>query len=264
MPIITLTTDFGLDNYLNAVAKGLLLKSNPHSTVLELSCCVDAFNMMQTAYIVKSSFPNFARGTHHVILSGLYNQSINELLIVYYQSQYFYFFDNGLAPLLFETKYKVHSIKLNELFVYNLPSILDSFAIAINAIDKKIEMATFTKNYDLQINKREIENIIHENEIIAQVIYIDSFKNVVVNITKVEFEKIRRNRNFTIGFVKNESIQIISTDYRDVNIGRKVAFFNSAGFLEIAVRGGKASDLFGFELGENANDVYKTVIIKFE
>jgi S-adenosyl-L-methionine hydrolase (adenosine-forming) len=86
---------------------------------------------------------------------------------------------------------------------------------------------------------------------------------VVVNITKQEFELARKGRDFVIGFVKNESITSLSKDYRDVNIGRKVCFFNSAGYLEIAVRGGPASDLFGFELGEDTNDVYKNVFIKF-
>jgi hypothetical protein len=34
--------------------------------------------------------------------------------------------------------------------------------------------------------------------------------------------------------------------------------------MELAVRGGNASELFGFETGEQVDDIYKTIKIFFE
>lgn len=79
----------------------------------------------------------------------------------------------------------------------------------------------------------------------GQIIFVDRFENVVVNITRTEFEEQRKGRNFKIVFRRDEVIDTISNTYADVNEGDKVALFNSAGYLEIAINKGNAAGLFG-------------------
>ena len=67
----------------------------------------------------------------------------------------------------------------------------------------------------------------------GQIIFIDNFENVIVNITKEEFEEQRKGRSFKIVFKRDEVIDKISETYADVPEGEKLAFFNSAGYLKL-------------------------------
>jgi hypothetical protein len=69
----------------------------------------------------------------------------------------------------------------------------------------------------------------------------------VVNITREQFEEQRKGRSFRIVFKRNEIIDRISQTYADVAEGEKLALFNSAGYLEIAINKGNAAGLFGLQ-----------------
>jgi S-adenosyl-L-methionine hydrolase (adenosine-forming) len=81
----------------------------------------------------------------------------------------------------------------------------------------------------------------------GQIIFIDNFENVIVNITRDEFEEQRKGRGFRIVFKRNESIERISETYADVPLGEKLALFNSANYLEVAIHKGNAAGLFGLQ-----------------
>jgi S-adenosyl-L-methionine hydrolase (adenosine-forming) len=94
-----------------------------------------------------------------------------------------------------------------------------------------------------------------------------------LNITREQFELQRRNRSFRIEFRRNEHIERISETYADVPEGEKLALFNSAGYLEVAINKGNAAGLlFGLHgYKEQANNTYlqnrlfyQTVKIFFE
>lgn len=86
-----------------------------------------------------------------------------------------------------------------------------------------------------------------DNWIEGQILFIDNFENVVVNITHEEFEEQRKGRSFRIVFKRDEVIDKISEAYADVAEGEKLALFNSAGYLEIAMNKGNAAGLFGLQ-----------------
>jgi S-adenosylmethionine hydrolase len=100
---------------------------------------------------------------------------------------------------------------------------------------------------------------------------IDKFQNVIVNITVQDFEAARRGRRFKIVVLGGTFIETISDHYADVSEGEKLAFFNEAGYLEIAINKGYAASLFG--LGEfptsggapqGRRQYYQTVKVYFE
>ena len=66
-------------------------------------------------------------------------------------------------------------------------------------------------------------------------------------ITREEFEERRKGRSFRIVFKRDEQIDRISESYADVGEGEKLALFNSAGYLEIAIQKGNAAGLFGLQ-----------------
>ncbi len=103
----------------------------------------------------------------------------------------------------------------------------------------------------------------------GQILFIDHFENIIVNITHDQFEEQRRGRSFKIIFKRDEVINVISETYANVKEGEKLALFNSAGYLEIAINKGNAAGLFGLQGFTGRTDTqqtrlfYQTVRIQF-
>jgi S-adenosylmethionine hydrolase len=97
------------------------------------------------------------------------------------------------------------------------------------------------------IEKNELRPVLADSYMEGQIIFIDNFENVIVNITRDEFEEQRKGRGFRIVFKRNESIERISETYADVPLGEKLALFNSANYLEVAIHKGNAAGLFGLQ-----------------
>ena len=93
------------------------------------------------------------------------------------------------------------------------------------------------------IEKNPLRPAVGDDWIDGQIIFIDNFENVIVNITRHEFEELRKGRGFKINFKRDEVIDHISETYADVPEGEKLALFNSAGYLEIAINKGNAAGL---------------------
>ena len=70
---------------------------------------------------------------------------------------------------------------------------------------------------------------------------------MVIIITLKEFTEHRKGRKFKIVFKRNEIIDVISTNYTSVTETEKLAWFNSAGYLEISLRNGNIAGLFGLQ-----------------
>jgi S-adenosylmethionine hydrolase len=110
-----------------------------------------------------------------------------------------------------------------------------------------------------------------DNYIEGQILMIDRFLNVIVNITKDQFEAQRKGRSFKIVLLRDAFIEKISQHYGEVPEGEKLAFFNESGYLEVAINKGYAAPLFG--LGEysgsgpylhDKRQYYQTVKVFFE
>ncbi|MBU3713604.1 MAG: SAM-dependent chlorinase/fluorinase, partial [Ferruginibacter sp.] len=134
---------------------------------------------------------------------------------------------------------------------------------------KKIEELG-NANVDIKI-KNPLRPSVGDDWIEGHIIYIDAFENVVVNIRKDDFELHRKGRKFSIVFKRDEVIDKISDTYADVPESEKLALFNSAGYLEIAINRGNAAGLFGLQgYSEkqqqflNNRMYYQTVKIFFE
>ena len=100
------------------------------------------------------------------------------------------------------------------------------------------------------VEKISLHPVIEQDTIRGSVIYIDSFQNVITNITKNIFTKVQRDRSFTLFFKRNESISQLSWHYNEVPEGENLCLFGISNHLEIAINKGNASELLGLKLGD--------------
>ncbi len=248
MPLLTFTSDIGQQDFLVGAIKGQILRTNPDFSIIDITHQLIPFNYPHAAYVCRNALPHFPKGTFHLILFNLFHQNTPHLLLTHYKDHYFGCADNGLLNMLFpdETSQKV---------ALPIPSDMETNTIAysniiIHAFNEIIKGKTL-EQIGISAPSIHVKDSLvpqyGDNWLDGQIIFIDNFENVIVNITKDEFEKRRKGRNFKIVFKRDEIIEKISHTYADVPEGEKLALFNAAGYLEIAINKGNAAGLFGLQ-----------------
>jgi S-adenosyl-L-methionine hydrolase (adenosine-forming) len=104
MPLLTLTSDIGQQDYLVGAVKGQLLQVNPSFTLVDISHCITPFNYPQAAYICRNAINNFPAHTFHILLVNLFDKKPEQLLLAYHRDQYILCADNGLLTMVLEDK----------------------------------------------------------------------------------------------------------------------------------------------------------------
>ncbi|HSU26955.1 MAG TPA: SAM-dependent chlorinase/fluorinase [Chitinophagaceae bacterium] len=275
MPLLTLTSDIGNQDYLVAAVKAQLLKVNPDFQILDITHAIPPFNFPQAAYICRSALKNFPEFTYHIILVNLFESKPDHLLLVYHRNQYLLCADNGLLTMILEEKPEVViGIPLDKLAIRNTLYCAAMMGNTVNQLVNGVSIKDIGIPDMEFVEKNHLRPLLDKNWIEGQIIFIDNFENVVVNITREQFEEQRKGRSFRIVFKRDEEINHISESYADVAEGEKLALFNSAGYLEIAINKGNAAGLFGLKgFKEKSKQVaailqsqlpYQTVRVYFE
>lgn len=248
MPILTLTSDIGQQDFLIGAVKGQLLQTNKDFTLIDISHNLSPFNYPQAAYVCRNAVKNFPAGTFHLILVNLFDERPEHMLLAEHNGHFIACADNGLLTMILEeVPQKVVALALDKNQQKNTIYCTSVFAKAFNELQngKKIE-ETGEAGISIHV-KNPLRPMLGNDYIEGQIIFIDNFENVIVNIHKDEFEEQRKGRSFKIVFKRDEVIDKISETYADVNEGEKLALFNSAGYLEIAINKGNAAGLLGLQ-----------------
>ncbi len=269
MPLLTLTSDIGSPDYLVGAVKAQLLQLNENFNIIDISHNIPPFNYPQAAYVCRSAYKNFPEFSYHLILVNLFEKKPEQILLAFHNNQYLLCADNGLLTMILEEKPEmIIGIPLDKAATKNTTYITSVMGGVINQLvngESIINIGIPDVEY---MEKRHLRPTFDTNLIEGQIIFIDSFENVIVNISKEQFEEQRKDRKFRIVFKRDEVIDRISETYADVPEGEKLALFNSAGYLEIAVNKGNAAGLFGLkgysEKMMQSQLAYQTVKVYFE
>ena len=254
MSIITLTTDYGLKDHFVGALKGKLLSENPNVTIVDISHDIDPFNTFEASYCIAAAYSSFPEATIHIIGVDIESNKETCLLAMKWKNHYFIAADNGILSMLIERKKPEEIVKID---------FLGASQDKINDIDVIIKAAIRLSNGDLlsslgsEIDKikpvSELKPNVSEDRIYLRgfVINIDHYGNIITNITENIFQEVGQGRTFEIILNeklkqnKKSNIKSIGSRYSDIGKnsnydlknyeGEKLALFNEAGFLEIAI-----------------------------
>lgn len=247
MPVITLTTDWGLRDQHVAVLKGLLLRHSTDLILIDISHDIQRFNIAQAAYIFRSAYAHFPEGTVHFIGVGSFSALGQEIIAVKKEGHAFLGMNDGFFSLLFDDK-PVDMVVIentdNRHAAYNLPLIAET----VNRLASGKNIYELGNRPEQFILKNDFRPVIEEDVIRGTIIYIDDFGNAVTNIHRDLFNLQRNNRKFEINARRQQyTITVLSDQYAEVPRGNLVALFNTSGLLEIAINQGNASNLLGLK-----------------
>ena len=278
MSIITLTTDFGLKDHFVGSLKGKLLCEYPEVQIIDISHDIDLFNIAETSYIIDASYANFPKGTVHLIGVDMEMNSENKHIVMQWNDHFFIAADNGILSILTQ---KIVPQKIVEINIHHLlhggSTNLDVFVKVACHVAKGGALSVIGKEINIIKIVNELVPLVSSDfsSIKGYVIYIDHFGNCITNISKKMFVEIGQNRSFEIKFAstnfksRENSIKKIHNQYSDFKVidgfmlknyeGIKLALFNEAEFLEIAIYRsnpgsvGSASSLLGLKYRDVVN-----------
>lgn len=274
MSIITLTTDYGLKDHFVGAMKGKILSEYSEAVIIDISHEIDPFNTLEASYIIGASYASFPKGTVHLIGVDMESNKENQHIVMQWNDHYFIAADNGILSMLSQ------KIVPQKMVVINIHDRLLSQATDLDVFVKVA--CHLAKGGLMNVIGKEINTIKHVtnlqatisedgNSLKGNVIYIDHFGNVITNISKKYFIEVARGRPYEI-VLKTKNIKTILPNYSAIASsekypiksyeGEKLAIFNEAGFLEIAIfrsnpsKVGSANSLLGLNYRDIINIVF--------
>jgi S-adenosylmethionine hydrolase len=261
--IITLTTDFGLEDEYVGVMKGVILGRAPAATIVDLSHAIERQNIRQAALLIGSVYKFFPDRTIHVVVVDPGVGSRRKLILLQAEGQLFLGPDNGVFGLLLEAKgfqaaYEVqceryylrpvsstfHGRDILAPVAAQLAAGLDPAAagpaIACQAL-KKIELC-----------RAEIDRL--KSTITGEITGMDHFGNLATNIETGSLDDLfGKDKSSLRVMLRGRIVAGIQGTYGDKAPGEVMALCGSRGFLEIAVNRGSAAILLGAGIGDRVS-----------
>ena len=273
LPIITLTTDFGLIDGYVATMKGVILSICPSATLVDISHGVPPHDVMHGAFVLGTSHRYFPAGTINLaVVDPGVGSARNPILLVTPHGKYIAP-DNGLLThVLIENGLQITashqqahrkaafmepldvSLPQNcQAFQLNRPEYwLEPVSDTFHGRDIFAPVAAYLASgvpadrlgsplSHIKCSNVPVPTTSH-SLISGNVMHIDHFGNLISNI-RMEY---RQGMAIEV-MIEGKSIKGPSRSY--VSAKGLLAIIGSHGYLEVAYNGGSAAELLGAEVG---------------
>lgn len=254
MQIVTFLSDIGTTSPSVAVAKAAIWSQAPGITWIDVTHQVHPSDLPQAAYILHSAWPHFAPGTVHVCAVGVFDGAEPALVLVKSDGHYFIAPDNGLLPLAFFGKLDTACQRK----VLKRPISFPDWCLHAAQLAAQVVAGSLPENQEtpLKVVPTMPQRKYNQDGAECNIIYVDNYGNVVLDMTRDEFHKIVGDQPFVIQLTRTKQVTKISNTYADVPEGNHLCRFNAAGFLEIAVNKEHGASYLG--LGTYSADILQS------
>ena len=242
MRIITLLSDFGLQDGYVAQMKGVILERYPNAKIVDISHSIERHNILMGSFILETTVSYFPKGTIHLAVVDPGVGSDRKPIVIECESGLFVGPDNGLmarasGKLGFKSVHGIRESSLSMRTISNTFHGRDIFArvAGMLAAGKKLD----------EIGERisELKKLsiapahVGERKLTCQVLHVDNFGNVITNVEEHQFRKIKNvDEKVTIRSGKGEFRARLAKSYHELGPDIVGVLMGSQGYLEIAIR----------------------------
>jgi S-adenosylmethionine hydrolase len=250
--IITLTTDFGLNDHFVGTVKGVILNIFPDVEIVDICHSVQAFDVLDGALTIAQSYAYFPSGTVHLVVVDPGVGTDRRPLLVTSDRHRFVAPDNGVLSMVYNQEERLH-IRHVTAEHYSLQPVSNTF----HARDIFAPVAAWlAKGVDSEKFGEEITDFVRfnppkpkpgdGNNLHGIVLKVDRFGNLVTNFTPKDAPMLFGvdPAPFTISVGKHQITEIHST-YSEGAPGKIFGILGSMGYLEIAADRGSAAKIVG-------------------
>lgn len=261
-PIITLTTDFGLNDHFVGAMKGVILDIVPEAAIVDVSHAVQAFDVLDGAIAISQAYSYFPNGTVHVVVVDPGVGTTRRPIIASSDGYHFVAPDNGVLSMVYAKEERMHVRHVTSDHYFRQPVSntfhgRDVFAPIAAYLAKQVDSHKFGE---------EVEDYVRfaaphpkpagDNRIRAVVLKVDRFGNLITNVTPQDVPALFSDKPgaFKIA-VGNKEVTEIRTAYADAAPGQVFGILGSMGYLEIAANRAPASQITGANKGSEVSIV---------
>jgi S-adenosylmethionine hydrolase len=243
MPVVTLTTDFGIKDPYVAMVKGAILKINPDITCIDISNQLDVGDISTASFIIENSYGCFPAGSAHLVVVDPTVGSNRRAIFSVKNNHFFLGPDNGvLTPVLSQT-FEIRKGVGKKSRTFDGRDLFAEIAARLACGEAPEKLG---KEITDAVKTKVSPPTVKDKDIIGKIIYIDKFGNLISNIKEehISGDKIEI-------LIKGTKISNLSKQYSEGKVNKPIALINS-GFktLEICINRGKASSFLNSKVGE--------------
>ncbi len=272
--LITLTTDFGLNDAYVAAMKGVILDINPEARIVDICHNVAPQNIPQAAFVLSTAYQFFPKKTVHMVVVDPGVGSQRRAIILRTPLACFVAPDNGVLSYVIQSyledrvdpgpgrlagsdrlvevtlSREVETVAITNSRFFRSPvsptfhgrDIFAPVAAALTMGFPAIEFGQRLTSVAMlplsRPNKRP------DGSLVGHILHIDNFGNL---ITDIKGDDLPTPDEVTVE-VGGQLISRLSGTYADGS--GLLAVVGSSGYLEIALKGGTASSLLGARIGD--------------
>lgn len=260
-PIVTLTTDFGTNDYFVGAVKGVILDIVPDATIVDISHAIQAFDVLDGALTISQTYSYFPTGTVHMIVVDPGVGTTRRAIIASSDGHHFVAPDNGVLSMVYarEERMTVRHVTSEHYFrqpVSNTFHGRDIFAPVAAYLAKQVDSHKFGD---------EIQDYVRfaapkpkpsaDNRLRAVVLKVDRFGNLITNITPEDAPALFSGKTGFKIVVGNKEISEIRNAYAEGAPGEVFGILGSMGYLEIVANRAAAAQITGAGKGAEVSVV---------
>jgi hypothetical protein len=253
--IITLTTDFGLEDGYVGVMKGVILSIAPDVDLVDLTHQIRPQDVAGAALTLERSCSFFPAGTIHLVVVDPGVGTSRRKLAARIGDAFFVGPDNGFISLVAQKARREHkgavyfSLDRSDYWRSEVSNVFhgrDIFAPAAAHLARGVPIENMGSRIDDPVCLPFRAPSVGDFGWVGEVIHVDHFGNLATNLREEHLAGLGAVRVVVSG----EVINGLKRTYGDGQPGELVALIDSAGYLSIALVNGNAQASLKINLGD--------------
>jgi hypothetical protein len=258
-PIVTLTTDFGTNDYFVGALKGVILDIVPEAAIVDISHAVQAYDVLDGALTISATYSYFPTGTVHMVVVDPGVGTTRRPIIASSDGYHFVAPDNGVLSMVYAKEERIHVRHITSEHYFRQPVSntfhgRDIFAPCAAYLAKLVDSHKFGE---------EIEDYVKfaapkpkpagDNRLRAVVLKVDRFGNLITNITPEDVPVLFGGKSSFKIVVGSKEITEIRSSFAEGGPGEVFAIIGSMGYLEIVANRAAAAQITGAGKGSEVS-----------
>ncbi len=253
MAVITLLSDFGLNDAYVAQMKAVIISNAPGVEIVDISHGVEKHRIAIGSYLLETTVPLFPAGSIHVAVVDPGVGGARFPIVIACERGTLIGPDNGLLAraadrLGFQAAFQIKHGELNrgtvsctfhgrDIFAYTAAKVASGFKL--HDVGPKLANV---KRLDLS------EPLLSNDRVDCQVLYVDSFGNVVTNISEAHSRRLNLRERAHLKLSVNGGGMfdvVVAKSYFEILKDKFGLVHGSQGYLELALREASAAAKLG-------------------
>jgi S-adenosylmethionine hydrolase len=245
MAIITLLTDFGMQDGFVGTMKGVICSIHPQASIVDITHDIPPQDIREAAFVLRNAYGYFPPGTIHVAVVDPGVGSARHPVVVETARYLFVGPDNGLFAYIYRMEQNARVTAITNT-AYCLPRISrtfhgrDVFAPVAGHLAAGVKPADCGPPLADYVRGEVSEPDYRPDRIAGHVLHVDRFGNLITDIPEEAVIRYTAKGAFRVEVGKIRLDRLCGS-YAEVPPGHPLAIIGSAGLLEIAVNGGEAA-----------------------